>query len=135
MFKRLLTVAVAAMVMTALVVAPAVTGKEGQASGQGQAKAEEAKSWYLIISPHTQAECLAALDAIAAQGAAAMEKYDWGCMANDHTGYARVHAASEEEALAMVPENMRAKARAIKLNKFTVEQVKSFHAESGGHQH
>jgi hypothetical protein len=82
---------------------------------------------YLLIMPHTPAQCLAALDAMEAASPQLLAKTDWGCMAGDHTGYVIVHAASEQAALAMVPANERAGAKAIKLNKFTPEQIKSFH--------
>ena len=84
-------------------------------------------SKYLIISPHTKEECLASLDAAAAMGGANLAKWEWGCMSGDHTGYAFVDASSEQDALKMVPESLRAKARAVKVSQFTAEQIKSFH--------
>ncbi len=98
-----------------------------------RAAAEPGATSYLIVSPHTKAECVAALDAVAAKGDAALGQYDWGCMSGDHTGYLKVQASSEQEALAQVPETIRSKAKAIKLNKFTVDQVKSFHSEATSH--
>jgi len=94
------------------------------------------KATYLIISPHTQEECLSALDAVAQKGEESLGNWRWGCMAGDHTGYAFFKAESEESALLSVPESLRSKARAIKVDKFTMEQIKQFHekhAESKGH--
>lgn len=82
---------------------------------------------YLVISNHNADECLKALDGVAAIGKDVLKKYDWGCMAGDHTGYITVKAQNEEEALKVVPESLRSKARAIKLNKFTPEEIKAFH--------
>jgi hypothetical protein len=82
---------------------------------------------YLLIMPHTPEQCVAALDAMEAASPELLAKTDWGCMAGDHTGYLVVHAASQQAALNMVPANERAGAKAIKLNKFTPEQIKSFH--------
>jgi hypothetical protein len=82
---------------------------------------------YLLIMPHTPEQCLAALDAMEAASPQLLAKTDWGCMGGDHTGYLVVQAASEQAALNMVPANERAQAKAIKLNKFTEEQIKSFH--------
>src|SRR6059036_1109471 len=76
-------------------------------------------SRYLIISPHTAEECLDALDKISAEGAGTLNKFDFGCKAGDHTGYAIVMASNEDDALKLVPENIRDKAKAIKLTKFT----------------
>ena len=87
------------------------------------------KSRFLVVSPHTKEQCLKALDDVMAEGTDALSKYDWGCAANDHTGYAIVEAASESDALKMVPADIRAQAHAVKLVKFTPEQIKAFHAE------
>ena len=85
------------------------------------------KSQYLIISPHTDAECLATLDAVNKMGAASLSKWNFGCMDGDHTGYCTVMASSSEEALANVPESVRGKARAIKVHKFTAAELKAAH--------
>ena len=89
----------------------------------------EGLSTFLIISPHTADQCLATLDAVSATGKGALAKWDWGCMSGDHTGYMITHAADETAALKMVPESIRAQAKAIKLNKFTAEQLKGMHAK------
>ncbi|OGC94333.1 MAG: hypothetical protein A2W25_00115 [candidate division Zixibacteria bacterium RBG_16_53_22] len=105
-----------------------------------KAKAEKAqameKATYLIISPHTQEECLSALDAVAMKGEESLGNWHWGCMAGDHTGYAFLKAETEESALSSVPESLRSKARAVKVDNFTMAQIKQFHekhAESKGH--
>jgi len=84
---------------------------------------------YFVESKHTQEECLRALDEILAKGPGALAKVEWGCMAGDHTGYSIVEAGSQTEALEGVPSFLRAKARAVKLNKFTPEQIRSFHQQ------
>ncbi len=80
---------------------------------------------HLVIAPHTTEECLLALDDLAA--GKQLERWEFGCMNGDHTGYARVEAESVEAALATVPEGERRKARAIQLTRFTPEQVKAAH--------
>ena len=85
---------------------------------------------YLIRSPHTPEDCLRALDEIVEKGANTLGKYDWGCMAGDHTGYAVVEAGSEGEAAGVIPAFLRGKARVVKLNKFTPEQIREFHKKS-----
>ena len=82
---------------------------------------------YLIESPHTTEECLSALDEILVRGPGALAKYDFGCMSGDHTGYVIVEAGSESEARENVPSFLRGKARIVKVDKFTPEQIKSFH--------
>jgi hypothetical protein len=82
---------------------------------------------YLIESPHTTEECLRALDELLARGPGVLAKYDFGCMSGDHTGYVIVEASGESEARETVPTFLRGKARIVKVDKFTPEQIKSFH--------
>jgi hypothetical protein len=83
------------------------------------------KKQYLVIAPHSPEECLSALDGLVEEKK--LDKWDFGCMGGDHTGYLVTRAGSTEEALASVPANQRAKARVVELNKFSEAQVKSFH--------
>lgn len=82
---------------------------------------------YLIESPHTTEECLRALDELLAVGPGVLAKYDFGCMSGDHTGYVIIEAGSEPEARNTVPSFLRGKARIVKVDKFSPEQIKSFH--------
>ncbi len=83
---------------------------------------------YIVESKHTREECLRALDEVLAKGPDVLNKIEWGCMAGDHTGYSIVEAGSDSEALQkIVPAFLRGKARAVKLNKFTPDQIRSFH--------
>ena len=47
---------------------------------------------FLIETPHKAEDCLKALDEELAKGPKVLEKFDYGCMAGDHTGYAIVDA-------------------------------------------
>ena len=85
---------------------------------------------YFVESPHTQQECLRALDEILAKGKGVLGRYEWGCMAGDHTGYAIVEAGSESEAKETIPGFLAGKARVVKLNKFTPEQIREFHTKA-----
>lgn len=123
--RKFLSAALAVVALASLTLSGIPTQAQEPAKGQQTTKAQ--LSQYLIISPHTADECLAALDAVQAQGNDALAKWQWGCMAGNHTGYAMVWAASEDEALKTVPEMLRSKARAMKLNQFSAEQIKAFH--------
>jgi hypothetical protein len=90
--------------------------------------ADKAKGRYLVIAPHTPEQCLAVLDDINQNDKALLKKIDWGCAAGDHTGYLTVDADSPDAALNSLPEKSRAGAHAVKLGKFTPEQIKQFHA-------
>ncbi|MEW6720517.1 MAG: hypothetical protein AB1346_08720 [Thermodesulfobacteriota bacterium] len=85
---------------------------------------------YHIESPHTAEECLRALDEVMAKGEDVLARYDWGCMAGDHTGYAVVEAESEVDVRKTLPFFLAGKARIIKLNKFTADDVREFHKKS-----
>jgi hypothetical protein len=85
---------------------------------------------YFVESPHTPEECLRALDEIMAKGPGVLARYEWGCMAGDHTGYAMVDGHSESEVRGTIPAFLGAKARVVKLNKFTPEQIREFHRKS-----
>ncbi len=87
------------------------------------------KNEFMVISPHTKEECLAALDAAAKQGKESLNKLEWGCMEGDHTAYAIYEAESAEAAMKLVPENVRSKARVIKVAKFTTDQIRKFHEQ------
>ena len=85
------------------------------------------KTWYMITSPHTVQECMQALDEVAKMGQQSATQWKWGCMSGDHTGYAFVQADSPEQALRMVPDIIRDKARVEKVDEFTVDQIRSMH--------
>jgi hypothetical protein len=100
----------------------------GVSAGATGAKNKE-MTRYLLISPHTPEQCLGTLDAVEAMpgGKAELAKWEWGCMSGDHTGYRIVTASSADEALKLVPEDVRSQAKAVKLNTFTAAQIQSFH--------
>ena len=82
---------------------------------------------YLIMSPHTKESCLADLDAVLAETPQLLDSIEWGCMSGDHTGYLIVQAESEDAARQMLPTSLRKDAKIIPLNKFTADQIRSFH--------
>lgn len=82
---------------------------------------------YMLESPHTEEECLQALDETLAKGSDLLAKFDWGCMAGEHTGWAVVEAESESDARNIIPTFLRSKAHVVKVDKFTPQQIKSAH--------
>ncbi len=114
------------LVASLAVLVMGVAFASGSGAGKGAGKAMTYR--YLVISPHTPEECLKALDEVSAEGTATLAKFDWGCKAGDHTGYAMITAKSDEEALSIVPESVRGQAKAIKLNKFSMADIKTAHA-------
>ena len=80
---------------------------------------------FLIISPHTDSECKDALQQVLFAGY--LTHFDWGCADGDHTGWAIVEAENKTEALMVVPPGQRHTARAVKLIKFSAEEVERMH--------
>jgi hypothetical protein len=83
---------------------------------------------YLIISDHSGKDCLHIIEQVQAQGY--LHHYDWGCKDGVHTGWVIIEAENREEALLSVPPLIRNKARAIRLNKFTAEDILTLHRET-----
>lgn len=86
---------------------------------------------YLVTTTHTPEECLKRLDEMAAKNKKMLGTMEWGCKSGDHTGYAFVQAASEEQALAQLPEGNRTTAKAVMVTKFTPEQLAAIHKQMG----
>ena len=82
---------------------------------------------YLIETTHTKEDCLHVLDLILAHGF--ITHYDWGCAEGIHKGWVIVEADSSSEALLSVPPLIRDKATVIKLNKYSPQQLQSFHEQ------
>jgi hypothetical protein len=85
---------------------------------------------YLIETPHTEEECLRALDDHLAKGSDVLDKFYFGCMAGDHTGYAIVDAKSDSDARDIIPVSLLDKSRIIELRKFTSEEIKEYHTKT-----
>lgn len=85
---------------------------------------------YMITSPHTQEECLRALDEELAKGRDILGEFDFGCKAGDHTAYAIVDVNSKDDAFNLVPTFLQNKARIVEVGKITPEMIKSFHTKA-----
>ena len=81
---------------------------------------------FLVMAPHTKEECLKTLDETQAFSKELLAKIDWGCMAGDHTAYVVLTAKDEDAVKKMLPADWT-KARIVKVNKFTPEEIVSFH--------
>jgi len=72
-------------------------------------------------------ECNKALKAVFGMGY--LHNFDWGCKDGVHTGWVTIEAEDEKQTVLVVPPFLRNKARAIKIVKFSPEQVKETHPE------
>jgi len=128
MFKQALKwLSLVALVVAAPIFVSAQSQKSAPSDKSEKTTAAASGAEYLVISPHTPEECLNALQGVADIGKDVLAKYDWGCMSGDHTGYLKVQAKNEAEALKAVPASIRSKARAVKVVKFTPEQIEKAH--------
>ncbi len=80
---------------------------------------------FLVVSPHTDEDCVNALKQVLAAGY--LTHFDWGCKDGDHTGWVILEAENAKEALMVVPSGQRQKARAVRLVKFSADQVAKMH--------
>jgi hypothetical protein len=80
---------------------------------------------YLVISPHTDAECREAIQQVLFAGY--ITHFDWGCKDGDHTGWVIIEAENAREALMVVPAGQRSSARAVRLARFTPADVEMMH--------
>jgi hypothetical protein len=72
-----------------------------------------------------------ALDEELAKGKDVLNKFEFGCKTDDHTGYALVDANTRNDALNnYVPNFIQEKARIVEVGKFTPEMIKSFHSKA-----
>jgi hypothetical protein len=85
---------------------------------------------YLIETPHKVEDCLRALDEELAKGQQVLGKFEYGCMAGDHTGYAIVDAESREDAIALVPTFLQSTAKIVEVVKYTPDMIRSFHKKA-----
>ena len=82
---------------------------------------------YIVESPHTEEECLQALDEILEKGEDTLQRFVFGCKSGEHIAWAYIDADSEEEALEIVPESLRDKVCLHEVSKFTPDEIKAAH--------
>lgn len=81
---------------------------------------------FVIESPHTEEDCLKALDEATDMGV--IDKYVFGCKYGEHIAWAYVEADSAEEALEEnVPSFLTDNTCVHEVGKFTAEELKEAH--------
>jgi len=80
---------------------------------------------FLIEVPHEaeRTACAKAVRVLLETGSHYLTNADWGCSDGVHLGWIAVDVASKEEARSILPVPYRSKARIVKLNKFTLEEI------------
>lgn len=82
---------------------------------------------FLIEAPHTDAECLAAMDEIVAERPRLLDEFNWGCFSGVHTGWANIEAESESAARNLLPNSQRDSWSVTEVTRFTEEQIRAEH--------
>lgn len=82
---------------------------------------------FMIEMPHSDQQCLAALDQLAEQSTELLNNTWWSCMAGKHDGWAMVQAADRSEVRNMVPVALRDQVTITEVNKFTPDQIQQMH--------
>ena len=89
---------------------------------------EENTNKYFLELPHEEKDCAEAIKLVHIRGY--IEAFDWGCADGEHTAVMILEAANEEEVINILPPLLRPKARVVKLNKYSPEDVEALHADN-----
>jgi hypothetical protein len=91
------------------------------------AKAGEKSNVYLVQLKHTPEQCMTTLNDIKDKGEAFLSKFEWGCMSGEHNAYAFLEGKSEADVKSMLPKDVQATAKVLKVEKFTAGQIENLH--------
>jgi hypothetical protein len=91
------------------------------------AKTGDKTNVYLVQLKHTPEQCMATLNDIKGKGDAFLSKFEWGCMSGDHTAYAFLEGKSEADVKTLLPKDVQATAKILKVDKFTADQIENLH--------
>ncbi|MFQ6026894.1 MAG: hypothetical protein ACE5Q6_05190 [Dehalococcoidia bacterium] len=82
---------------------------------------------YVIEMLHTDQDCLFALDTITELGMGILHHSWWGCGFGVHTGWLDIEVDSEQDALGVIPPEIRKQARIVQVQRLTTGKVKALH--------
>lgn len=82
-------------------------------------------SRFLIEVQHEaeQLACARIVQAFLSSGSHFLTHADWGCLDGVHSAWIVVEVDSKEQARSILPPGVRAQARIVALNQFTMEQI------------
>lgn len=91
---------------------------------------------YLVEVEHEEEtlSCARAVEVLLQSGSHFLTHADWGCKDGEHKAWLVVEAESREEVLLVVPPAFRSRAKARRLNSFSLEKVEDilrYHVPSG----
>jgi hypothetical protein len=80
---------------------------------------------FLIEVPHDKevVACAKVVQMFLTSGSHFLTNAEWGCLDGDHHCWMIVDVGSKSEAKGIVPPGMRAQARVVQLNRFTMDEI------------
>ncbi len=80
---------------------------------------------YLIEVPHAPdvEACARVVQIFLKTGSHFLTHADWGCLDGEHKAWIIADVENKEEACSIVPPAFRNEAKAVRLNKFTMEEI------------
>ena len=82
-------------------------------------------SRFLIEVPHdaSTVACARVVEVFLKSGSHFLSRADWGCRDGEHKAWMIVEVDSKSEARGIVPPGLRAEARIVQLNFFTMQEI------------
>jgi hypothetical protein len=89
---------------------------------------------FLIEVPHEEdtIACAKVVKIFLSSGSHFLTNAEWGCADGDHHCWMIVDVHDKQEALGIVPPGMRAQARVVRLNRFTMDDIDKTLRQHGG---
>ena len=89
---------------------------------------------FLIEVPHEKdaIACARVVKIFLSSGSHFLTNAEWGCFDGDHHCWMMVDVGDKQEALGIVPPGLRAQARVVQLNRFTMDQIEPILRKHGG---
>jgi hypothetical protein len=89
---------------------------------------------YLLEVPHEAdpLACARAVRVFLETGSHFLTNADWGCFDGVHKAWITLEAESKEEARYVLPPAFRSKAKIVRLNKFTLEEIDEIERQHQG---
>jgi len=82
---------------------------------------------FLIEVPHegTTVACARAVELFLRTGSHFLTRADWGCKDGEHKAWITVEVEDRDEARGIVPPPLRAQAKIVQLNAFTMKDIEN----------
>ncbi|HVN33344.1 MAG TPA: hypothetical protein VMT45_15310 [Thermoanaerobaculaceae bacterium] len=89
---------------------------------------------FLIEVPHEEdsVSCARVVKIFLSSGSHFLTNAEWGCFDGDHHCWMLADVHDKQEARAIVPPGLRAQARVVQLNRFSLDEIDKFLQKHGG---